>query len=155
MKTILSSTLLTFCLATFGAWALDGDINIHDPSTVIQCDGQYYVFGTGRGMPFLVSSNGFDWDRGGHVFDRVPDSVKIYSPSNNGTGVWAPDIIHVKDQYYLYYAVSAWGSFISAVGLMTSPTLNPSRPDYKWTDRGMVVRSSEGQALNAIDPGVC
>jgi len=26
--------------------------------------------------------------------------------------------------------------------------------NYKWTDRGMVVHSSEGEDLNAIDPGV-
>ena len=38
---------------------------------------------------------------------------------------------------------------------MTSPTLNTNSPDYKWTDRGMVVHSSEGEDLNAIDPGVC
>ena len=155
MRLALLAAPLTLWLATFHAHALDGAINIHDPSTVIQCDGKYYVFGTGRGLPFLVSSNGFDWDRGGHVFDRVPDSVKVYSPSNNGTDVWAPDIIHVNNQYCLYYAVSSWGSFISAVGLMTSPTLNPGSHDYKWTDRGMVVHSSEGQDLNAIDPGVC
>jgi arabinan endo-1,5-alpha-L-arabinosidase len=106
-------------------------------------------------MPFLVSSNGFDWERGGLVFDRIPDSVKIYSPKNDGTNVWAPDIIRLNNQYYLYYAVSRWGSFLSAIGLLTSPTLDPNRPDYKWTDCGMVVHSSAGQNLNAIDPGVC
>jgi arabinan endo-1,5-alpha-L-arabinosidase len=138
------------------AFALDGSIGIHDPSTVIKCDGNYYVAGTGRGVSFLVSSNGFDWQRGGgRAFEKIPDSVKSYVPKNDGSGVWAPDIIKVGDQYYVYYAVSSWGSFVSAVGLMTSPTLNTNSPDYKWTDRGMVVHSSEGEALNAIDPGVC
>lgn len=137
------------------AFALDGMIGIHDPSTVIKCDGTYYVFGTGRGIPILVSSNGFDWQRGGRVFDRIPDSVKSYVPKNDGFNVWAPDIIHLQNQYCLYYAVSSWGSFVSAVGLMTSPTLDTNRPDYHWTDRGMVVHSVEGEELNAIDPGVC
>ncbi len=72
----------------------------------------------------LVSSNGFDWQRGGRVFDRIPDSVKSYVPLNDGAGVWAPDVIKVGDQYFVYYAVSKWGSFVSAVGLMTSPTLD-------------------------------
>ncbi|HEY3762340.1 MAG TPA: family 43 glycosylhydrolase [Verrucomicrobiae bacterium] len=157
MKKFFASVFCAFLFfaANFSAYALDGFIGIHDPSTVIKCDGNYYVFGTGRGMPFLVSSNGFDWERGGHVFDQVPEDVRQYAPSNNGIGVWAPDIIHVGGQYYLYYAISSWGVFVSAVGLMTSPTLDPKSADYKWTDCGMVVHSSAGEALNAIDPGVC
>jgi arabinan endo-1,5-alpha-L-arabinosidase len=31
------------------AFALDGQVRIHDPSTVIQCAGKYYTFGTGSG----------------------------------------------------------------------------------------------------------
>lgn len=134
--------------------ALEGDIHIHDPSTVIKCNGTWYVYGTGRGAPFLTSGDGLTWQRGGRVFDQIPASVKSYVPKNNGQGVWAPDIIQVRGRYYLYYAVSSWGSFVSAVGLMTSPTLDPKDPAYQWTDGGMVVHSSEGQNLNAIDPGV-
>ena len=59
-------------------------------------------------------------------------------------GVWAPDIIHIGTNYFLYYAVSSWDVFVSAVGVMSSPTLNINSPDYKWTDGGMVVHSSEG-----------
>lgn len=154
MKTIFP-LLILIAVSVTRVFALDGAIGIHDPSTVIKCDEKYYVFGTGRGASFLVSSNGFDWQRGGRAFDQIPDSVKAYVPKNNGSGVWAPDIIKVNGQYYLYYAVSSWGSFVSAVGLMTNPTLNTNSPDYKWTDRGMVVHSSEGEDLNAIDPGVC
>ncbi len=113
-----------FVLAGAPAWALDGMIGIHDPSTVIKCDGNYYVFGTGRGISVLTSSNGFDWQRGGRVFDRIPDSVRQFCPKNDGQSVWAPDIIKLNGQYYLYYAISSWGQFVSAVGLMTSPTLN-------------------------------
>jgi arabinan endo-1,5-alpha-L-arabinosidase len=156
MKTILKLLLLFIICVLTGtpAWALDGMIGIHDPSTVIPCDGKYYVYGTGRGMPFLVSTNGFDWQKGGHVFDRIPDSVMAYAPDNDGTNVWAPDIIKLNGEYYLYYAVSRWMVFVSAVGLVTSPTLDPKNPDYKWTDCGMVVHSSKGEKLNAIDPGV-
>src|SRR5215475_11663900 len=38
---------------------------------------------------------------------------------------------------------------------MTNSTLDVNSPNYKWTDRGMVVHSSAGENLNAIDPGVC
>ena len=144
-----------FALGGGSLFALEGQLGIHDPSTVILCDGDYYVFGTGRGIPFLTSSNGFDWRRGGNVFDRVPDSVKSFVPKNNGSDIWAPDIIRLNGQYYLYYSISSWGQFVSAVGLLTSPTLNPKDPNYKWTDRGMVVHSVAGENLNAIDPGVC
>jgi arabinan endo-1,5-alpha-L-arabinosidase len=56
--------------------------------------------------------------------------------------------------FYLYYAVSSWGSFNSAVALMTNPVLDPKDPAYKWTDRGIVVSSDGVEDLNAIDPGV-
>ena len=136
------------------ALALEGAIGVHDPSTVAVCDGNYYVFGTGRGIPILTSSNSFNWQRGGKVFDLVPAPVKAYVPKNDGAGVWAPDIIKLNGEYYLYYSISSWGQFVSAVGLVTSPTLNTNDPNYKWTDRGIVVHSVEGENLNAIDPGV-
>jgi arabinan endo-1,5-alpha-L-arabinosidase len=152
-KTLLA--LILFLSGTLESFALDGQIGVHDPSTVAVCDGNYFVFGTGRGISVLTSTNGFDWERAGRVFERVPDSVKQYCPKNDGVSVWAPDIIRLNGQYYLYYAISSWGQFVSAIGLLTNPTLNTNSPDYKWTDRGMVVHSSEGEDLNAIDPGVC
>jgi arabinan endo-1,5-alpha-L-arabinosidase len=136
------------------AKGLDGAIRIHDPSTVIVCDGKYYVFGTGGGVSILVSNDGFTWRRGGRVFDEVPQDVHALAPKNNGRGVWAPDIIQTNGQYCLYYAVSAWNDFVSAIGLMTSPTLDSTSANYKWTDRGVVVNSVQGEDLNAIDPGV-
>ena len=163
MTSILKQSLLTAecCLAlavvAFGvtpASALEGMIGVHDPSTVAVCDGNYYVFGTGRGISVLTSSNGFNWQRSGRVFDRIPDSVKAFVPKNDGQGVWAPDIIRLNGEYYLYYSISSWGQYVSAVGLLTSPTLNTNAANFKWTDRGMVVHSSEGEDLNAIDPGV-
>jgi arabinan endo-1,5-alpha-L-arabinosidase len=146
--------LASVMLSSLAAQALDGMIGIHDPSTVVKCDGKYYVYGTGRGISALISSNGFDWQRGPKVFDRIPDSVHQFCPKNDGSNVWAPDIIPLNGQYYLYYAISSWGQYVSAVGLLTSPTLDPESPAYKWTDHGMVVHSTEGENLNAIDPGV-
>ena len=148
------SALVVLALGVKTSSALDGAIGIHDPSTVAVCDGKYYVFGTGRGISVLTSSNGFNWQRGGKVFDRIPDSVKQFCPKNDGQGVWAPDIIKLNGEYYLYYSISSWGQYVSAVGLLTNPTLDTNAPNFQWTDRGMVVHSSEGEDLNAIDPGV-
>lgn len=47
-----------------GAFALDGQVQIHDPSTVVQCDSKYYVYGTG--LPCLTSDDGWNWRRGNH-----------------------------------------------------------------------------------------
>jgi arabinan endo-1,5-alpha-L-arabinosidase len=147
--------LLFLAVSCVSAPALDGMIGIHDPSTIIKCDGNYYTFGTGRGISLLTSSNGFDWQRIGPVIDQVPESVQQFAPANNGILVWAPDVIKVGDRYFLYYAVSAWNVFVSAIGLMTNSTLDINSPAHKWTDCGMVVHSSAGEKLNAIDPGVC
>ena len=65
VKIIFSFALLW--LGGISAHALDGMIGIHDPSTVIVCDGKFYCYGTGRGVSVLTSSNGFDWQRGGRV----------------------------------------------------------------------------------------
>ena len=66
------------------ALALDGNLFVHDPSSIAVCDGNYYIFGTGNGMPILTSSNCFTWQRAGKVFDRIPDDVHTACPLNNG-----------------------------------------------------------------------
>ena len=136
------------------ASALAGEVHMHDPSTVIRCDGRYYVFSTGPGIPIFTSDDGWTWQRSGRVFDQVPESVHSVVPLNKNAVAWAPDITYRNGEYLLYYAISSWGSNVSAVGLMTSPTLNQKNPRYKWTDRGLVVNSVKGENLNAIDPGV-
>src|SRR3954471_21421737 len=132
------ASLCIVFLITTSALALEGQIATHDPSTVVMCDGKYYVFSTGRNIPFIVSDDGFTWRRGGSLLEKIPETVRKYSPKNNGTGVWAPDVIKLNDQYYIYYSVSAWGDFASVVGLLTGPTLDPQSPDFKWTDRGPI-----------------
>jgi beta-xylosidase len=42
----------------------------------------------------------------------------------------------------------------SAIGLATTPTLDPADPAYQWTDLGTVVQSREGGYFNTIDPSV-
>ncbi len=126
---------------------------VHDPSTVVRFHGKYYVYATGRGIPFYSSPDGETWTREGQVFDKIPDDVHAAVPKNDGSGVWAPDIIRVGDQFYLYYAVSFWGSFQSAVAVLSNPVLDPKDPAYKWIDRGVVASSDGVEDLNAIDPG--
>ncbi len=55
MKFILAAAAI-LTLASTGL-ALDGQIQIHDPSTLVQCDGKYYTYGTGDTT--LVSDDGW------------------------------------------------------------------------------------------------
>lgn len=127
---------------------------VHDPSTVVRFHGRYYVYSTGRGIPFYSSPDGLTWTREGSIFSQIPQGVHAAVPKNNGIDVWAPDILRVGDQFFLYYAVSSWGSFQSAIALATNTTLDPKDPNYRWLDRGIVVSSNGNEDLNAIDPGV-
>ena len=39
-----------------------GQPYIHDPSTIAECDGKFYTFGTGSGG--LISDDGWSWHGG-------------------------------------------------------------------------------------------
>lgn len=67
---------------------------------------------------------------------------------------WAPDIIHQNNRYLLYYSVSSFGKNTSAIALASNKTLDPSSPDYAWTDEGIVIQSASKNDFNAIDPAV-
>jgi arabinan endo-1,5-alpha-L-arabinosidase len=118
-----------------GVFALDGQIGIHDPSTIIQCGGKYYTYGTGGGG--LTSNDGWSWSRGA---------------SRPGGGV-APDVIHIGDRYCLYYSTSSKQPQAD-VHMIWSKTLDPNSPDFKWEEGGIVASSDGVEDCNAIDPAV-
>ena len=127
LSLILGSASLVF--------ALDGDIGIHDPSTVVLSNGRFYTYGTGGTS--LVSDDGWTWRRGTALPLRQ----------------LAPDVIHLGDRYYLYTAANS-GQTKADVSMIWTKNLDPDSPDYKWSDP-VVVASSDGvEDANAIDPGV-
>jgi arabinan endo-1,5-alpha-L-arabinosidase len=154
-----SLTVITglVCLlsAAFGAELdpLTGQIFIHDPSTVIQDHGRYYVFGTHQGITVRSSSDLLEWRREPPVFSEPPAWTWRVT-FNDHVDFWAPDVIHINDKFFVYYAVSSWGKQTSAIGLVTSPTLDPTATNYAWTDGGMVIQSTNGSDFNTIDPSV-
>ena len=127
-------TAIILALASAG-FALEGQIGIHDPSTIIQCNGKYYTFGTGGGG--LISNDGWTWNRG---------------VSRPGGGV-APDVIHIGDRYYLYYSTSRRQPQAD-VHMIWNRILDPGSPDFKWEDGGIVASSDGVEDCNAIDPAV-
>jgi arabinan endo-1,5-alpha-L-arabinosidase len=129
-------------------------ITTRDPSTIVKCKDEYWVFYTGRGVPSYHSRDLVKWERGPAVFQAAPEWIAKIVPENRNLLYWAPDIIKLGDRYLLYYAVSSFGKMTSAIGLATNPTLDPDDPAYHWTDQGFVVRTQDGDGYNAIDPSV-
>lgn len=125
-----------------------------DPSSIVQCKDEYWVFYTGRGVPSYHSKDLVKWERGPAVFKAAPDWIAEAVPENRRMSYWAPDIMKLGDRYLLYYSVSSFGKMTSAIGLATNPTLDPEDPAYHWTDQGLVVRTKDGDGYNAIDPSV-
>ncbi|MEO8406689.1 MAG: arabinan endo-1,5-alpha-L-arabinosidase [Chitinophagaceae bacterium] len=126
---------------------------VHDP-VMIKQDSTYYVFCTGRGITVWSSTDMKQWKKENPVFDKTPDWAVKAVPGYMGH-TWAPDISYHNGQYYLYYAVSAFGKNTSCIGLATNKTLSPSSKDFKWIDHGKVIQSVPGRDMwNAIDPNL-
>jgi arabinan endo-1,5-alpha-L-arabinosidase len=141
-------------LLACGAWAhaQEGAVRgVHDPC-IINAGGTYYLFSTGPGIPIRRSSDLFHWQRADRVFDVNPAWFAQEVPG--ARWIWAPDIVWFGGEYHLYYSVSTFGSNRSCIALATNRTLDPASPNYKWIDRGPVLRSSTRDDYNAIDPNV-
>ena len=136
---LAAAFLLALALRTLPAQApaLDGEPYIHDPSTIMQCEGKFYTFGTGGGG--LISGDGWTWHSG---------AVRP------GGGV-APDVIHIGDRYYMSYARGGGGlagGHASAVHVMWTKTLDPKSPDFGFKDDTVVASSDGVEDCDAIDP---
>jgi arabinan endo-1,5-alpha-L-arabinosidase len=132
-------SLLLLCLSC-PALALDGEPYIHDPSTIMQCEGKYYTFGTGGGG--LISEDGWTW-RSGAV--------------RPGGGA-APDAMKIGDRYLVIYGATGGGlggGHNGRILTMWNKTLDPNSPEFKYTE-AIVVASSDGiEDCDAIDPSLC
>src|SRR3984957_3468013 len=131
--------------------SLRGYLTAHDPSTIVQCKSRYYMFYTGQNILSKSSADKVFWTAGPSVFNPPPAWTTNAVPGFTGL-FWAPDVLYFNNQYHLWYAVSTFGSQVSAIGLVTNPTLDPTDPEYKWTDQGPVIESTNGSPYNTIDP---
>ena len=131
------------------------DVRVHDPSTIVQENDEFWFFYTGRGTPSYRSKDLKTWSSGPRVFTNAPAWIKETVPQNRGgMDFWAPDVIAVDGRYLLYYSVSTFGRNTSAIGLAVNKTLDPEKPEYQWLDQGIVVQSSTNSNFNAIDPAI-
>ncbi|KAJ5337545.1 uncharacterized protein N7506_005567 [Penicillium brevicompactum] len=122
-----------------------GACNVHDP-TLIQrsSDKRYFRFSTGNKISYAsATSIKGPWTNIGSI---LPAGSSIDLPGRDD--LWAPDAQLVNDLYYVYYTVSTFGSQDSAIGVASSPTMEPG----SWTDHGSTgIRSSSSKSYNAID----
>ena len=124
---------------------------VHDP-VMIRQDSTFYIFCTGWGISAYSSNDMKHWRKMSPVFNKAPQWAVQAIPGFRGH-IWAPDISYHNGQYYLYYAVSAFGKNTSAIGVATNKTLDTTSKDFKWIDHGKVVQSVPNRDMwNAIDP---
>lgn len=139
------------------ALSLSGDYPLtHDPS-IAREGSTYYVFATALSpaegqFPIRCSSDLLNWKRCSRVFDQIPAWIHTASPKTEI--LWAPDISFFHGKYHLYYAYSAFGVNTSGIALATNGTLDPKSPKYHWNDEGLVLKSTEKDNFNAIDPNI-
>lgn len=130
---LLSLSLATLCMAQEGKpW-------IHDPSTIAECDGKYYTFGTGGGG--LISADGWHWQSG---------AVRP------GGGA-APDVLKIGNRYLVIYGATGGGlggRHNGRILTMWNETLDPTSPKFKYTDAIEVAASDGLEDNDAIDPGL-
>lgn len=152
-----SLCLILLLWLAFTCHAQDSDykdnIHVHDPVVIRQND-TYYLFCTGWGISVFSSKNLKTWKEEKRIFEEPPEWTEKVVPGFRGH-MWAPDISYYNGKYYLYYSVSAFAKNTSAIGLATNVTLDPTDPDFKWKDQGMIVQSVPNRDLwNAIDPNL-
>ena len=140
MKTSMKLiSLAAFALISVSAFAQEGQPWIHDPSTIMECDGKYYTFGTGGGG--LISEDGWNWF-GGAV--------------RPGGGA-APDAIKIGDRYLVAYSATGGGlggGHAGRVLTMWNKTLDPNSPDFAYTEAIEVAHSEMDEDCDAIDAGL-
>jgi len=142
MKSIIKISGITSILLLLLAVTASAQIGkpfIHDPSTIMYCDGKYYTFGTGGGG--LISEDGWTWNGGG---------------VRPGGGA-APDAIKIGDRYLIVYGATGGGLGRRHNGIiltMWNKTLDPNSPDFKYTEAIQVASSDGEEDCDAIDPGL-
>src|SRR5688572_2732062 len=68
------------------------NVRLHDPSTIIKCKDEYWLFATGPGVSSWRSKDLTRWERGPRVFTNPPPWISNIVAGHRGY-FWAPDVI--------------------------------------------------------------
>lgn len=113
---------------------------IHDPSTLAECDGKYYTFGTGGGG-LISDDGGWTWHGG----------------AERPGGGAAPDVLKIGDRYLVAYSATGGGlggGHYGKILTMWNKTLDPKSPDFKYSVAKEVAASDGVEDCDAIDAGL-
>ena len=113
--TLAGAALTAAVMLAQSAQAQIGRPYIHDPSTIAECDGKYYTFGTGGGG--LISEDGWTWNSG----------------AERPGGGAAPDVLKIGDRYLVIYGATGGGlggGHNGRILTMWNKTLDPKSPDF-------------------------
>ncbi|KAF7912290.1 uncharacterized protein EAF01_001311 [Botrytis porri] len=139
--------LLSLVAAYANPGACSGNCYAHDPALIQRSsDGTWFKFNTGNGIGiWKATALAGPWTYVGDALSK--SSIDLTGNSD----LWAPDVHLVGSTYYMYYAVSSFGTQNSAIGVATSTTMEVG----SWTDHGATdISSSSGKLYNAIDPNL-
>lgn len=131
---------------------LTGDVFHASCPQIIKEGDTYYMIIMAPHILIKYSKDLVHWETVGTVFgERDPSWLAREVP---GYGIWAPSAYKIGDKYFIYYCISTLGKQNSAIGVAVNATMDPSSPDYRWEDGGMVIRSFTGSRYNCIDPNI-
>ena len=128
-------------------WPISGNLGTHDP-TIIYENGTWFLMQTGPGIYGKYSTDGLYWNPLPAVFPNGLSWWKTYVPNQAGIDVWAPDLKSFNGRVWLYYSISTFGSKVSAIGLASASSVGAG----SWRDDGLVIRTTNSDNYNAIDP---
>lgn len=153
-------------MTSYKSW---GTYNVHDPSCLLVGD-TYYMYSTdailgedsasikSNRLPFgyiqfRKSKDLVHWEYGGWALDSIPKDMKewvLEHAGNKGANnIWAPYLLKYKNKFRLYFSVSAFGKQTSCIGLAEADS-----PEGPWEYKGIVVKTKQGDPMNAIDPSI-
>src|SRR5574344_937151 len=142
MKKIFLSILIAIIYSQV-AMAQIGEPFIHDPSTIVECDGKYYTFGTRGGG--LISEDGWSWHDG------------AVRPG----GGCAPDAMKIDDRYLIVWNRDGDRGESDKDGViytMWNKTLDPNSPLFEYTPEAPVAYTNHFEETDedsfAIDAGL-
>ena len=145
-----------------------GTYNVHDPACK-KIGDTYYLYSTDaifaenrkeakeKNVPLgfvqvRKSKDLVHWDFVGWAFPEIPapaiEWVHSQAEGKGATNIWAPYLMPYQGIYRLYYCVSAFGRNTSYIGMAESDS-----PEGPWIQKGCVVKTGEGDAMNASGPG--
>lgn len=129
-------------------------MNLPDPDVIQGEDGKYYIFGTTD----RTGSQGFDcYDT--EDFNKFNLHMNIYpKPTGHwaaGGAMFAPEVRHIGDKYYLYYSDSSKATGRRSITVLTSDSLSGPFVDYVGSDaNGNALDGTKEAIFKCIDDAV-